>query len=217
MGNKTLSIAVVVIVVVSLAAALGAFIEFINGTFVRDIAETQKETVALRAELMALQARLEQFQDVRRGPTGKQGLKGDTGPAGPPGPAGLNAQFPAGAVVAFDRSCPEGWRFFESGSGRFILGAGKGRGLSEREIGDKAGEEEVTLTEAQMPRHAHRPPLNKETFNTEIPGIGHRFNDNAQNQGNHKFTGSGETGFAGGGRPHNNMPPYIALYFCKKD
>lgn len=39
--------------------------------------------------------------------------------------------------------------------GRLGLGAGSGPGLTPRTLGDTLGEEEVTLTEAQMPDHTH--------------------------------------------------------------
>ena len=122
------------------------------------------------------------------------------------------AAFPEGAVVAFLRDefgsqvCPDEWTYFRPAEGRFLLGASE---LKYR-LGDTGGDEMVTLTVAQMPRHDHAA--------TSVPDV------NAP--GSNGFLVRGFGGFrlpdsqvseAGGSQPHNNMPPYIALYFCKKD
>lgn len=84
---------------------------------------------------------------------------------------------------------------------KFILCAG----ASYDEF-DEGGLTEVTLTEAQIPAHAHlyTPP----TFNVDLetPGAPDVF---AAGIGTPTYTGN-----TGGGEAHTNMPPYIALRYA---
>lgn len=130
------------------------------------------------------------------------------------------SSIPSGAVVAFadaptgstKRNCaglPGGWVDFAAADGRFILGAGR---LNENtyRAGQDGGEATVTLTIAQMPKHQHETNVGVKPDN--------------YGKGKHAptLTGSlaGNVGDlsapVGGDQPHNNMPPYIALTFCKK-
>jgi microcystin-dependent protein len=73
-------------------------------------------------------------------------------------------------------------------------------------VGDSGGEIEHTLTTAEMPTHSHTyvPPV----FNVDIEAPG---------APDPIAAGIGlptNTGDAGGGNPHNNMPPYVALRYC---
>ncbi|MEL6234399.1 MAG: hypothetical protein AAFR46_08310 [Pseudomonadota bacterium] len=126
--------------------------------------------------------------------------------------------LPPGAVVAFDlpNGCPAGWANFDAGAGRFIIGVGGTyqlpyvAGVPRYQIG---GEETVALTELNMPAHNHVTFIQDNTNETgkrtdqTYPSIAGR-NVDVRNA-----TFSSNTGQ---GLPHNNMPPYIALYFCKK-
>jgi len=123
------------------------------------------------------------------------------------------SNIPRDAVIAFDtpRGCPPGWSRFEQADGRFVLGVNdekprddgpRARSILYRTTG---GEEMVTLTPEQMPVHKHRGPA--AYVGAARTGRGDGAYGNA----------SGDTTNAGGSRPHNNMPPYVALYFCKKD
>ena len=124
----------------------------------------------------------------------------------------------SGPVFAFDHAsvsdfdaCPEGWEPYDGAEGRFILGAGQGplRGLVG--AGEDGGEEEVTLTVAQMPVHNHETVRRQSESN--------QTNDFVMASGDAipLEEGGVDTSPAGGGRPHNNMPPYIALVFCTPD
>ena len=100
--------------------------------------------------------------------------------------------------------------------GRFILGSGIGatdenaRTLKQRLLGETGGTEEHTLIEAEMPVHNH-----------EIIGYhdnyAHRGSANESSlknadRGSFKIT----TSDTGGGKPHNNMPPFYVLTYIMK-
>lgn len=124
---------------------------------------------------------------------------------------------PEGAVIAFDREdgCPRGWSEFEDARGRMILGANKNRthGYVLRPFRGVGGEEVHTLTVKELPKHDHSAGL---FFSTNVDA--NRARPMATpNGGQPIYQVSKPTSTAGGGQPHNNMPPYIALFFCKKD
>ena len=154
------------------------------------------------------------------GPPGPAGEKGEPGPAGPEGPPGPAGVAPEGAVLIFDlaNGCPTDWAQLADADSRMIIGATSGtetvmnKGLTQYKYrAHEGGEEEVTLTVDTMPKHNHDLHFNNNylrggTTHSAIYPI-----DAASPP-------SGvPTAPAGEGRPHNNMPPYIALYFCKKD
>ena len=151
----------------------------------------------------------------------------------------LVAPAPSGAVVAFDlpTGCPEGWSDFTDGQSRMIVGATfvngsppndeDGQPLSEYEFRQPGGKEQHTLQIKEMPAHHHEvnDPGHKHRvaggFSTEDgdPGGGELTNGGLA-QGDHHSTPT-RSGLSinpqGGGEPHPNMPPHVALYFCKKD
>jgi len=69
-----------------------------------------------------------------------------------------------------------------------------------------AGEEQHTLTEAEIPTHSHQyyPPI--PNVDLEAPGV-----PDVIAAGVNPTTVA--TGAAGGGQAHNNMQPYVALYY----
>ena len=103
--------------------------------------------------------------------------------------------------------------------GRVALGAGLGPGLSQRLLASKAGEEQVTLTNDQMPKHRHAlsDPGHQHqesfysSFGGPLQGAGHT----AIPAQASIFTGISKTGITiaetGEGRPHSNMQPFLAL------
>lgn len=134
--------------------------------------------------------------------------------------------IPAGAVMAFDlpNGCPEGWSRFDEGSGRMIVGVGKRVGIdgsfrlladSNGSVYQTGGAENHTLTVPEMPSHSHD-FLGNKVLRGGNHGIGTDLavGDGA-NYGN--WAPSGSISNAGLSAPHNNMPPYIALYFCRKE
>jgi hypothetical protein len=129
-----------------------------------------------------------------------------------------------GAVIAFDRDrtvdqvCPPGWTYFNPTGGRFIVGAGEHTNTGLREypsyVEDNTqaigGEQEHVLLEEEMPSHDHQ----------QVWGQGGGTLGAAHGESVRDFPGKAvpqSTLKKGGGKAHNNMPPYVALYFCKKD
>lgn len=167
-----------------------------------------------------------------KGSQGEIGLTGSVGPAGPKGDPGDPSFVPAGAIVAFDdfSGCPLGWSIYTPATARMIVGAGDSfhpkhnewfmrlpSGGEERKVlpsypvQSSGGELEHLLTTREMPSHTH-----KGKNGSAVNGTGgnnmHTWDTSLQNP----QIGRGVEP-TGGGQPHNNMPPYIALYFCKKD
>lgn len=131
-----------------------------------------------------------------------------------------------GIVAAFDRSeedaCPKGWERFTPAGGRFIVGAGvntntdqAGNELTDHpsRLDDKikavGGAEKHTLTIDEMPKHSHTNPNGGTNISVgglpEGDALGVRDTNNEE-----------KTHTMGENQPHNNMPPYIALFYCKK-
>lgn len=95
---------------------------------------------------------------------------------------------------------------------RFLLGAG-----DSYVAGSTGGEETVTLTIDEMPKHDHNVTKGKENDTLYISAKAqNNFGDanNATGAGNWQWNrGVPEQG---GGQPHNNMPPYVAVYMWKR-
>ena len=88
---------------------------------------------------------------------------------------------------------------WEQISGRFLLGAD-----SSHYPGSRGGDERVTLTVDQIPSHSHWGATRADY--DPRPGS----HPSALTGGDK--TNSLNTNSAGGGEPHNNMPPYVAYY-----
>jgi hypothetical protein len=149
--------------------------------------------------------------------------------------AGQSAQptpvLPVGMIAPFNIStrelkCPEGWALFSEAVGRFIVGAGfsaanrdqNGRQLTGRPSfaedpsASVGGEEQHTLTVAEMPQHSHQVYPHAGS----IIGASGRFPGAGSADPNLTSRTDGRTDAAGGGQPHNIMPPFIALVYCRK-
>lgn len=98
-----------------------------------------------------------------------------------------------------------GWSDDTDSAGRFILGVTSGSGF---EYNDTGGEVEHTLTLDEIPAHTHTARGN----NLQADG-------NAANPAGivSGVQTTGATGSAGGGDPHNNMPPYRCYWRLVKD
>ena len=150
-----------------------------------------------------------------------------------------------GAVVAFDREdgCPAGWSHYEAAAGRFIVGIGRhtghdasGNELANLELREQGGERAHRLSVNEMPRHGHRlfveptrgdhvglpwwvPPGEvAEVAAGTLPGhdpVGRFMYGHGQSFGNLRARILIEE--EGGTEPVDNMPPYTALRFCRRD
>lgn len=143
-----------------------------------------------------------------QGPRGIQGEIGIQGPVGVQGPRGPDGLAPPGAVVAFLKPCVAypGWEPYANADGRMIVGVGQGTNTYFH-FGKTDGAETHTLTVDQMPEHNHGKSLAYEAGETKFAFAAKKPNGDARDQWG---------GNVGGNQPHNNMPPYIALYFCEK-
>ncbi len=127
------------------------------------------------------------------------------------------AELPVGTVVAINSSesvtCPgKNWKLFDAAKGRFILGAGHGdhSSLTPRQLGETGGEEKHTLSRNEMPDHNHG-------MNSALNGAPLSWGGGSHPVPTTPTPPSALFDWSGGnGRAHNNMPPYIALYFCEK-
>lgn len=88
--------------------------------------------------------------------------------------------------------------------GRFLLGAD-----STYAGGSTGGEAAHTLTADEMPRHNH------EIDNLNASGSATPFMT-VQAQDKRGFGGNVQTMYAGGGKAHNNMPPYLAVFMWQR-
>jgi len=124
---------------------------------------------------------------------------------------------PSGTVVAFDTSgdCPRGWSPFADGAGRFIVGAGRAEGLTQRRFRSTGDSETVVLSERNIPQHQHdtligvihSPPWGTGPAKQSVAGAS---------------LGAYATALSSpyGRNPPEAIPivpPFIALTFCKKD
>ena len=121
----------------------------------------------------------------------------------------LNLIYPVGSIYMSVNNTSPATLFggtWEQIKDRFLLACG-----DTYKNGKTGGEATHTLTINEMPSHNHR--IKKQVDN---------------NSGNNVSVGSGsktlfcqlddtvETNNTGGGQPHNNMPPYLAVYMWKR-
>jgi len=101
--------------------------------------------------------------------------------------------------------------------GRIPIHAGHGPGLSERRLGAKGGEENVTLTVNQMPSHTHTPqasssPASELQPGGRVPGVAQSqaFMDRLLGPTN---MNSQSVTNVGGSRSHTNLMPFLCVNF----
>lgn len=115
--------------------------------------------------------------------------------------------YPVGAIYISANNVNPSVLFggtWEQVQDRFLLGAG-----STYSAGSIGGEANHTLTIDEMPRHNH------EVDNLNASGNVTPYMT-VQAQEKKGYGGNVQTMFAGGGQPHNNMPPYLAVYIWKR-
>jgi microcystin-dependent protein len=100
--------------------------------------------------------------------------------------------------------------------GNASMQPGQGQGLSQRVLGELSGVESITLLVSEIPLHTHVMNTTFEDANNGNPS-GRYFG-----RGQPVYVAPAALGTmafqmlspAGGGLPHNNMQPYLALNFC---
>jgi len=101
---------------------------------------------------------------------------------------------------------------------RAPMHVGNGPGLTSRRVGERGGEETVTLTTAQLPGHGHKLQCNSGDANSQSaagtflakelgPAQMYAASDGAN-------MAADAVGVSGEGQAHANMQPYLALSFC---
>ncbi|RPE82023.1 phage tail protein [Vulcaniibacterium tengchongense] len=106
---------------------------------------------------------------------------------------------------------------------RAACGQGQGPGLTERPLGAAFGENSVTLSTAQLPAHQHAATLYAQPDNSKRASTPAAGNALSNPGGSSPFVapGGSPAAFAanvvlpsGGGQPHENRQPYLAMNFC---
>jgi microcystin-dependent protein len=102
--------------------------------------------------------------------------------------------------------------------GRSPMHTGQGPGLSLRRLGDTGGEDTIALSASELPVHTH-PTSSNSGMGDQYSPAGNFWATDAG--GNFEYGASANTTMAaqavqsaGGGEPHNNLQPYLALNFC---
>jgi microcystin-dependent protein len=106
--------------------------------------------------------------------------------------------------------------------GRAPMHPGQGPGLSLHDLGETGGSETVTLLESEIPAHAHQMmALNSDFGNLNGPSPLRSLARSGSAQAYQTTTNVGLTQMAfqalapaGGDQPHNNLQPYLTLFFC---
>ncbi len=104
--------------------------------------------------------------------------------------------------------------------GRLPLQPGQGPGLSLYDLGQTGGSDTVTLIDSEMPQHAHTLSAAPNPATTGSPSPSTSL---ARSRGGNAYTTQVAGNLvpmapqmiapAGGGLPHNNLMPYLTLYF----
>jgi microcystin-dependent protein len=102
--------------------------------------------------------------------------------------------------------------------GRAPMHPGQGPGLSLHDLGETGGSETVSLLETEIPSHSH-------AFGTSVrPADLLNPAQSSLGSGNQLYATAAPATLvamspqalapAGGDQPHNNMQPYLTMYFC---
>ena len=120
----------------------------------------------------------------------------------------LDKIHPVGSIYISENSTSPATLFggtWERVKDRFLLAAG-----DTYSAGSIGGEAEHKLTVDEMPKHTH----NSYVKYNSTAGDTNRVMLSSNTGGD--YTSTGGLGETGGDQPHNNMPPYVALYIWTK-
>jgi len=100
--------------------------------------------------------------------------------------------------------------------GRSAVSSGQGPGLAAKDLGERGGEESVTLLVSQMPAHTHSVQASSSTGSQASP-VGNAW---AAQSRSPIFSSSANTTMspaatsnAGGSQPHDNRSPYLVMNY----
>jgi microcystin-dependent protein len=104
--------------------------------------------------------------------------------------------------------------------GRAPMHPGQGPGLSLHDLGETGGSDTVTLLQSEIPNHPHTMRANTDFADVQVPSPA-RSIARSQNANAYKAPAGqpvvqlnpGALAPAGGDQPHNNLQPYLTLYF----
>jgi microcystin-dependent protein len=99
--------------------------------------------------------------------------------------------------------------------GRVPVHPGQGPGLSQRRLGEKGGQESVTLSEAQIPAHVHKAlgTNDQATFNEPENALLARGRSYENNPTSEVAMHPDTISSTGGGQDHDNLQPYLCINF----
>lgn len=100
--------------------------------------------------------------------------------------------------------------------GRAPMHQGTGPGLSRKRIGEKGGASDVTLAAIQLPSHAHTLQGSGQDATATDPSGNLPAVSREDTYTSASVTApllDGAIGSTGGGQSHNNMQPFLAMYF----
>jgi len=114
--------------------------------------------------------------------------------------------------------------------GNIAIGFEQGPGLSDYNMGDTGGTQNVTLNSSQVPSHTHMLPVSGATTGKQAApgsstflgatgggrtgGVNTYATPTQQTASPTTMLQAAVGGGTGGGQPHNNMAPYLVLTFC---
>lgn len=103
--------------------------------------------------------------------------------------------------------------------GRVPMGSGDGPGLSGRFVGEAGGSASVSLIQSEIPMHSHALVAADDSATTNNPAGA--WPARPFGRGNNLYATGSPAAMApqaiapaGGGFPHNNLMPYLAMNFC---
>lgn len=96
---------------------------------------------------------------------------------------------------------------------------GQGPGLSLHDLGETGGSETVSLLESEIPNHSHTMRAVNDVGDINIPtgnGLARSAGAAIYNTTNANLVPMADNSLApaGGDQPHNNLMPYLTVYFC---
>lgn len=126
---------------------------------------------------------------------------------------GSKSVIPSGSIIFYyspNGQIPDGWEVVGGMQGRFPVGYGGSSGTFGA-VGGTGGEESHTLTDMEIPAHTHKAGITP-TYHLRFGADDDKSTEFSTISRETRY----ETSYTGGGQPHENRPPYFALYILRK-